>query len=82
MKVHWFAVETNFRLAFLSEALVQLKISGQDHGLQKKKKKVYINLSKRLNSIMDDYDPNNKKKTLEAIADIVKLPGTIDAEDE
>ena len=31
---------------------------------------------------MDDYDPNNKKKTLDAIADIVKLPGTIDAEDE
>ena len=65
-----------------AEALAQLKISGQDQGLQKKKKKVYINLSKRLNSIMDDYDPSNKKKTLEAIADIVKLPGTIDAEDE
>ena len=54
----------------------------QKHGLQKKKKKVYINLSKMLNSLMDDYDPSNKKNTLEAIADIVKLPGTIDAEDE
>ena len=40
---------------------------------------------------MDDYDPSNKKKTLEAIADIIKLPGllsygswpgTIDAEDQ
>ena len=58
-----------------AEALAQLKISSQDHGLQMKKKKVCINLSKRLNSIMD-------YKTLEAIADIVKLPGAIDAEDE
>ena len=39
-------------------------------------------MAQRLDSIMDDYDPSNKKKTLEAIADIVKLPGTIDAEDE
>ena len=31
---------------------------------------------------MDDCDPSNKKKTLEAIADIIKLLGTIDAEDE
>ena len=59
-----------------------MKITGQYHGLKKKNKKVYINLSKRLNSILDDYDPSNKEKILEAIADIVKLPGTIDAEDE
>ena len=45
-----------------AEALAQLKISGQDHGLQKKKRKkyMYINQSKRLNSIMDDYDPYKK----------------------
>ena len=51
-------------------------------GLLKRKKAKYVKISDRLNSIMDDFDPAERLKTLDRIAHITKLNVRVERADE
>ena len=65
-----------------SEALSIKKISDYENGLKQRKKTKYITLTQNLNRIMLKYDPEDKIKTLKAIANILKVDTHMDLPQE